>query len=111
MHGKRQPPRRHERLGALVDKPGIDQPVGDELAQILRRPRLHARRNFLGEQLEQKIGHGTHRPRFSSRWRLARPAERLQAQTAAGFEFDGAKRALVRAVAERLRSSAAAHHQ
>ena len=44
--GERQPPRRHERLGAVIDKPGIDQPVGDSLAQIVRRARLHARRNF-----------------------------------------------------------------
>ena len=57
VHGKRQPPRRHERLGALIDEPGIDQPVGDGFAQILRRPRLHARRDFFGEQFEQKIGH------------------------------------------------------
>ena len=32
--------------------------VGDELLQILRRARLHARGDFLGEQFEQKIGHG-----------------------------------------------------
>ena len=54
---KREPPRRHERLGALIDEAGIDQPVGDELAQILRRARLHAGGNFLGEQFEQKVGH------------------------------------------------------
>ena len=57
VHGERQPPRRHERLGAFIDEPGRDQPVGDELPQILRRPRLHARRDFLGEQFEQEIGH------------------------------------------------------
>ena len=57
VHRERQPPRRHERLGALIDEPGLDQPVGDRLAQILRRPRLHARRDFLGEQFEQEIGH------------------------------------------------------
>ena len=58
VHRERQPPRRHERLGAFVDKPGIDQPVGDELAQILRRPRLHARRDLFREKFEQKIRHG-----------------------------------------------------
>ena len=58
MHAQREPARRHERLGALVDEAGIDQPVGHELAQILRRPRLHARGNFLGEQFEQQVGHG-----------------------------------------------------
>ena len=36
---------------------GIDQPVGDEFAQILRRSRLHARGNFLGEKFEQELGH------------------------------------------------------
>ena len=54
---ERQPPRRRERLGALVGQPGLDQPVGDELLQILRRPRLHARGDFFGEEFEQKIGH------------------------------------------------------
>ena len=58
LHGEREPPRRGERLGALVDEPGLDQPVGDELPQILGRARLHARGDFLGEEFEQKIGHG-----------------------------------------------------
>ena len=57
LHGERQPARRGERLGALVDEAGGDQAVGDELAQVLGRARLHARRDFLGEQLEQKVGH------------------------------------------------------
>ena len=57
VHRKRQPPRRHERLGAFVDETGIDQAVGNGFAQILRRPRLHARRNFFGEKFEQKIRH------------------------------------------------------
>ncbi len=62
MHRQSQPPRRHERLGALVDQPGIDQAVGDELAQIVRRARLHAGGNFLGEQFEQKVGHRAFSP-------------------------------------------------
>ena len=49
LHRERQPPRRHERLGAVVDEPGFDQPVGDRFAQIVRSPRLHARGNFLRE--------------------------------------------------------------
>ena len=57
VHRERQPPRRHERLGALIDQPGADQPVGHRFAQILRRPRLHARGDFLGEQFEQEVGH------------------------------------------------------
>ena len=57
VHGERQPPWRHERLGALIDEPGFHQPVGDKLAQILRRPRLHPRRDFLGKKFEQEVGH------------------------------------------------------
>ena len=57
VHRQRQPPRRHERLGAVIDQPGRDQPVGDQLAQILRRPRLHPRGDFLGEKFKQKVGH------------------------------------------------------
>src|SRR5262249_50376799 len=57
LHRERQPPRRRERLGALVGEPSRDQAGGDELAQIVRRARLHARGDFLGEQLEQEVGH------------------------------------------------------
>src|SRR5215467_8421565 len=46
-----------EGLGAFIKEPGADEGVGDTLAQILGRTRLHARRNFLREQFEQKIGH------------------------------------------------------
>ena len=58
LHGQRQPPRRRKGLGALVDQAGLDKLVGDELAQILGRARLHARGDFLGEEFEQKVGHG-----------------------------------------------------
>ena len=64
VHRKRQPPRRHERLGAFVDETGIDQAVGNRFAQILRRPRLHARRNFFGEELEQEVWHGARWPQM-----------------------------------------------
>ena len=64
MHRKRQPPRRHERLGAVVSQASRDQPVGHGFAQILRRPRLHARRDFLGEKFEQEIGHDLWRALF-----------------------------------------------
>ena len=33
------------------------QAIGDEPRQIIRRPRLHARWNFFGEKLEEKLGH------------------------------------------------------
>ena len=57
MHGQRQAARRGERLGALVRQPGRDQPVGDHLAQVVGRARLHARRDFFGQKFEQKVGH------------------------------------------------------
>ena len=64
VHGQRQPPRRGEGLGALIDQPGLDQRVGDELPQVLRRLPLHAGGDFLGEQFEQKVGHGSASGRF-----------------------------------------------
>ena len=57
LHRESEPARGHEGLGTFVDETRRDQLVGDELAQVLRSPRLHARRNFLGEKFEQKIGH------------------------------------------------------
>ena len=57
MHGEREAARRGEGLRAFIDEPGLDQTVGDELLQILRRARLHARGDFFGEKFEQKIGH------------------------------------------------------
>ncbi len=57
VHGQRQPPRRHEGPGALIDEAGGDQAVGDHLLEVVGRARLHARRDFFGEQFEQKVGH------------------------------------------------------
>jgi len=57
MHGQCKPARRRETLGALVGKPGRYQPVRDHLSQVLGRARLHARRDFLGQEFEQKVGH------------------------------------------------------
>jgi RHH-type rel operon transcriptional repressor/antitoxin RelB len=56
-HVQRQPPRRREGLGALIEKAALDERVGDELAQILRRAPLHARGDFFGQEFEQKIWH------------------------------------------------------
>ncbi len=61
LHRQRQPARRRERLGALIDQAGLDQLVGDELAQILGGARLHARGDFLGEEFDQEVGHGGYR--------------------------------------------------
>ena len=57
MHGQREPAGGRESLGSLIGEAGLDQPVGDQAAQVLRRLPLHARGNFLGEKLKQKIGH------------------------------------------------------
>src|SRR5262249_39301043 len=54
---EREAARGDEGLGAFIEEPRADERVGDALAQILGRPCLHGRRNFLGEQFEQKIGH------------------------------------------------------
>ena len=60
LHRERQPPRRHEGSRAIIDKPGIDQPVGHRFAQVVAGARLHARRNFLGEKLKQQVGHASY---------------------------------------------------
>ena len=57
VHGERETARRHECFRAFIDKAFSDQLVGDHLAQVVRRLRLHARGNFFGEQFEEKIGH------------------------------------------------------
>ena len=54
---KVQPDKKGDFYVAVIEKPGRDQPVGHRFAQILRRPRLHARWDFLGEQFEQEVGH------------------------------------------------------
>jgi len=54
---EREAARRREGARTLVDQPGIDQPVGDHFFQVLRRLRLHAGGDFLGEQFKQEIRH------------------------------------------------------
>ena len=56
---QREAARRPVFLRALIGQPGIDQRIGDALAQILRRTLLHARGNFLTEKFKQKIRHRT----------------------------------------------------
>ena len=43
---------------ALVGQPTLDQRVGHALLQVVGRLRLHAGRDFFGEEFEEKIGHG-----------------------------------------------------
>ena len=58
LHHQRQPPRRRVRPGLARREPLRLQPLGDQPPQILRRPRLHARRDLLGEQFQQQLSHG-----------------------------------------------------
>ena len=65
-----QPARRRKRPGRYIGQPGLDQPVGDQAAQILARARLHPCRDFLGKQLDQQV-HQSMTPRagfFSLNW-------------------------------------------
>ena len=54
---QREAPRGDEALRALVEQIALDQRVGDEPLQILRRLPLHAGGDFFAEQFEQKVGH------------------------------------------------------
>ena len=57
VHGERQPPRRREGFCAFIHKPLGDELVRHHAAQIVRRLRLHARGDFLGEEFEKEIWH------------------------------------------------------
>ena len=52
-----QAPRRDEFLDRAEAQARRLLAIGDEPRQIIRRPRLHARWNFFGEKLEEKLGH------------------------------------------------------
>ncbi len=52
-----QAPGRDEALRALVEQIALDERIGHETLQILRRLPLHAGGNFFTEQFEQKIRH------------------------------------------------------
>jgi hypothetical protein len=52
-----QASRRGKTLRALVEQTALDQSVGDEPLQILRRLPLHAGGDFFAEQFEQKVRH------------------------------------------------------
>ena len=64
---QRQPPRRGERLRALVRQARVDQRVGHQPLQILRRLPLHAGGDFFAEQFEEQVGH--HASLDQSEWR------------------------------------------
>ncbi len=80
---QRQPARRREGARAFIDEAAVDQRVGDEPAQILRRLALHARGDFLGEEFEKEIGHS-----FASQPRVRAVAQRRLRGRLAGAEED-----------------------
>ena len=47
----------HLKLRQAEVQAALDQRMGDETLEILGRLPLHARRDFLAEKFEQKIGH------------------------------------------------------
>jgi hypothetical protein len=53
-----QAPRRRKNARAGIGQPRRDQAVGHKPLQIFGGARLHPGWNFLGEQFEEKIGHG-----------------------------------------------------
>ncbi len=55
--GQRQPARRHEAPRPHEAQPGGAELLRDDAVQIVRRGALHPRRDFLGQELEQEIGH------------------------------------------------------
>ena len=52
-----QAARRDESLRALVEQVAVDERVGDEPLQVLRRLPLHAGGDFFAEEFEEKVGH------------------------------------------------------
>ena len=54
---QRQAPRRDEALRAFIKQVALDQRIGDEALEILRRLPLHAGGDFFGEKFEEKVGH------------------------------------------------------
>ena len=54
---QRQAARSDEALRAIVKQIALDQRIGDELLQVVRRLPLHAGGDFFAEQFEQKVGH------------------------------------------------------
>ena len=68
---ERQAARRDEGARLAEGQPGARQALGDQTAKLLGRARLHARRNLLGQELEQQLRHVT--------WPPGRPAARAPA--------------------------------
>ena len=75
MHRKRQPSRRRKGSSALIGQPRLHQSVRHQLLQILTRTGLHPRRDFLGKEFDEKVGHLIG-PRFRSAAARHRPGHR-----------------------------------
>ena len=54
---QRQPARRGEGLGALIDETTLDERIGDQFLQVLGRLALHAGGDLFGEEFKQEIRH------------------------------------------------------
>ena len=54
---QRQAPGGDEALRALIKEVALDQRVGDQALEVLRRLALHAGGDFFAEQFKQKVGH------------------------------------------------------
>ena len=52
-----QAARGDEALRALVEEIALDQRIGDQALQVLRRLPLHAGGDFFAEQFKQEVGH------------------------------------------------------
>ena len=72
---QRQAARRREGARALIEATALDQRVGDELFQILGGTPLHARGDFLAEQFEQEVGHGSVNAMVAAPWGAAASAK------------------------------------
>ena len=54
---EREPARRGEGLGALINETALDERIGDQFLQVLGRLALHAGGDLFGEEFKQEIRH------------------------------------------------------
>ena len=73
---ERQMTRRHEPAGRAMRQPGLAEAGQHQRLEVGRRPRLHAGRNFLADDLDQKVSHRRPPHPCPSRWRRRRSRPR-----------------------------------
>ena len=73
---ERQMTRRHEPAGRAMRQPGLAKAGQHQRFKVGRRPRLHAGRNFLADDLDQKVSHRRPPHPWPSRWRRRRSRPR-----------------------------------